>query len=111
MHEQPRMKIADITMGVRQRQDLGDIAGLAKSIEELGLLQPIVVTPDRNLVAGRRRLEAVKELQWTEVPVRGAENLASRFRNKSRPRDSRIDSVPLGQPSCRAASSYVFPSR
>jgi ParB/RepB/Spo0J family partition protein len=69
------MKIADITMGVRQRQDLGDIAGLAKSIEELGLLQPIVVTPDRNLVAGRRRLEAVKELQWTEVPVRVAENL------------------------------------
>jgi ParB family chromosome partitioning protein len=41
---------------------MGDIPGLAKSIFELGLLQPIVITKDHKLVAGGRRLEAFKVL-------------------------------------------------
>lgn len=43
---------------------------LLKSIERHGLMQPIYVVPtgDRYLcVAGRRRLAAVKLLQWQEV--------------------------------------------
>jgi ParB/RepB/Spo0J family partition protein len=43
------------------RQDPGDLADLAASIRELGLLQPIVVTPSETrylLLAGRRRLAA-----------------------------------------------------
>ena len=63
------MKISEIKIGKRYRQDLGDIASLAKSIQEIGLLHPIVVTPSGELIAGRRRLEAVKSLGWEEAPV------------------------------------------
>ena len=63
------MKISEIKIGKRHRRDLGDIATLAKSIQETGLLHPIVVTPMGELIAGRRRLEALKSLGWEETPV------------------------------------------
>jgi len=63
------MKISDIVVGTRHRKDMGDVAGLAASIKELGLLHPIVVRPDGVLVAGERRLRAAKLLGWTEIPV------------------------------------------
>ena len=56
----PTVKVTDIIVGERYRKDLGDIAALAASIQQVGLLQPIVVKPDMQLVAGRRRLEAVR---------------------------------------------------
>lgn len=46
----------------RHRQDLGDLTDLAKSIEQMGLLHPVVITPDYRLVAGERRLSACKQL-------------------------------------------------
>ena len=39
---------------------LADITALAESIERLGLLQPVVVTPDDKLVAGYRRIKAFR---------------------------------------------------
>ena len=48
--------IADIRIGKRHRQELGDIESLAKSIEMLGLLHPIAVTPAGSLIAGARRI-------------------------------------------------------
>ena len=65
----PTLKVTDIVIGERFRKDLGDIAALANSIRDVGLIQPLVVTSDLRLVAGRRRLEAVRELGWDEVPV------------------------------------------
>src|SRR5262249_4945386 len=50
-------------------RDMGDIAGLAASIDEIGLLQPIVVTPDGRLIAGARRLAAAKRLGRLDIPV------------------------------------------
>ena len=64
------VNVEDIKLGERHRSDLGDIASLAESIIEVGLLHPIVVTPSRLLIAGRRRLEACKALGWSTVPVR-----------------------------------------
>jgi len=58
-----------IVVGERFRKDLGDIQGLAQSIKEVGLLHPIVITPDGRLIAGRRRLEACRSLGWTKIPV------------------------------------------
>ena len=46
---------------------MGDLAGLAKSIERYGLLHPIVIDDHRHLVAGMRRIEACKRLGWTEI--------------------------------------------
>jgi ParB-like nuclease domain/DNA methylase len=61
--------IADIIVGPRHRQDLGELDVLAASLSEVGLLQPVVVTPNNRLVAGSRRLEAAKRLGWNTIPV------------------------------------------
>ena len=58
-----------IQVGRRFRKALGDLQALAESIEEVGLLHPVVDTPQGRLIAGRRRLEAVKLLGWRTVPV------------------------------------------
>lgn len=64
-----------IKVGDRVRQDLGDIDAMVASIEDVGLLQPIVVDRELNLVAGQRRLEAIKRLGWSKVRVSVAENV------------------------------------
>jgi N6-adenosine-specific RNA methylase IME4 len=64
------MPLNEIIVGDRHRRDLGDVKGLAASIAEIGLLHPVVVTPARKLVAGARRLAAVKALGWKTIPVR-----------------------------------------
>ncbi len=53
----------------RYRRDVGDLRPLAESMREVGLLHPVVVTPDAVLVAGARRLAAAKMLGWGRVPV------------------------------------------
>jgi ParB family chromosome partitioning protein len=64
MSERP---ISSILIGMRHRRDLGDVTGLAQSIREVGLLQPIVVTPAGQLIAGERRLAACKQLGWLKI--------------------------------------------
>ena len=66
---QDQLPILTIKVGVRFRKDLGDIDALAKSIGEIGLLHPIVVNENNELIAGVRRLEACKKLGWTDIPV------------------------------------------
>jgi ParB-like chromosome segregation protein Spo0J len=58
-----------IRIGKRFRRDLGDIAGLAASIVEFGLFHPITIKRDGTLLAGHRRLEALRLLGRTEIPV------------------------------------------
>jgi hypothetical protein len=65
-----KVAIADIVVPPRRREDLGDLSGLASSIEQYGLIHPIVVDESNTLVAGERRLEACKRLGWAEVDVR-----------------------------------------
>ena len=55
-------RLESIVVGARHRKDLGDIPALMHSIEEVGLLQPITITPDGVLVCGARRLEAMRRL-------------------------------------------------
>lgn len=61
-HIELERQIDSITVGVRHRKDPGDLNALMKSIAEVGLLQPITVTPDGVLVCGWRRLEAMRRL-------------------------------------------------
>jgi ParB-like nuclease domain len=61
--------IAEIVVGARHRRDLGDVASLARSIEQNGLLHPVVIRRDGRLIAGERRLEAYKLLGRTEIPA------------------------------------------
>ena len=64
-----KLPISKIKVRNRYRKSLGDIAPLAASIKDVGLLHPIVVRPDCRLIAGERRLAACKRLGWTSVPV------------------------------------------
>ena len=70
------VRIADVKIGKRARKDPGDLEGLMKSISELTLLQPIVVTRAGELIAGQRRLEACKQLGWEAIPAVVAEGIA-----------------------------------
>lgn len=63
------MKTENVIIGERHRKDMGDIATLAKSISEVGLLHPIVVTNEGKLIAGERRLKACKALGWKNIPA------------------------------------------
>lgn len=65
-----KLPLEAIIIGERRREDYGDIAALAESIKTYGLLHPIVVDQDGNLVAGERRLRAVEALGWGSVDVR-----------------------------------------
>ena len=44
-----------------------DVSDLINSIQEVGLLQPIVVTPDNLIVSGHRRFKAIESLGWSLV--------------------------------------------
>lgn len=59
----------------RQREGLPDIESLAASIAKRGLLQPLVITREGRLVAGRRRLAAVTVLGWMDVPVQWTDEI------------------------------------
>jgi len=64
------MKIKEIKINPRIRVDLGNDFDLLKdTIEQRGMLQPIVVDKENNLIGGFRRLQAAIELGWKEVPV------------------------------------------
>ena len=60
------LKTCPINSGIYRDSDVGD---LINSIQEVGLLQPIVVTPNNLIVSGHRRFKAIQTLEWTEVEV------------------------------------------
>ena len=47
-----------------------EFASLVSSIRSRGLLDAIIVTADRVVVSGHRRLAACQELGWPEIPVK-----------------------------------------
>lgn len=63
----------------RRSADADSVRGLADSIREVGLLNPLTVDSRHTLIAGLHRLEAVKLLGWTEVEctVSSLEGLAA----------------------------------
>ncbi len=62
------MRLSEIK-GTEPIREHGDIKSLADSIQKDGLLHPLVVNQNKELVCGRRRFEAVKSLGWETVPV------------------------------------------
>lgn len=63
------LKISDITVGERARDDYGDLESLTASIKDKGILQPITVSEDYMLLAGGRRLVAAKDAGLIEIPA------------------------------------------
>jgi len=71
----PRVKISEIKVGPRVRKDYGDLEKLSLSIQRYGLLHPICITRDKQLVAGERRLKACQMLGMEEIEVKYLEDL------------------------------------
>ena len=79
LSEVSSVAISSVTVPKHRQRALRDVSPLRDSIAELGLLQPIVLTPDRVLVAGLHRLKACEALGWNEIPavVRQVEGLTA----------------------------------
>ena len=60
------LKTCPINSEIYRDSDVGD---LVNSIGDVGLLQPIVVTPDNTIISGHRRFKSIQSLGWTEVEV------------------------------------------
>ena len=62
------VKISDIKIKPGRRDAKPKAVNeLARSIQAVGLLNPIIVNGDNSLIAGLHRLEAAKKLGWTEI--------------------------------------------
>jgi DNA modification methylase len=59
----------------RARKTFDNIDKLAISIQEYGLIEPVVVDREHNLIAGERRLRACQLLEWKEIEVFYVEEL------------------------------------
>ena len=88
-------QIDSIVVGKRHRRDPGDIAALMRSIEEVGLLQPITITPDGVLVCGWRRLEAVRRLGWRTLRVWVRSGISDRLSELLAQQDENAQRKPL----------------
>ena len=71
----PKIKVADVKVTPRFRTKFVDIDKLANSIQEFGLIHPIVIDENNKLIAGERRLKAHKKLKWEFVEVRYIKDL------------------------------------
>ncbi len=65
----PDVPVNEVVVPENRLRELHDYSGLASSMSEIGLLQPITVTKANRLVAGRHRLEAARSLGWEKIPA------------------------------------------
>ncbi len=70
------VKIEEIQVKDRIRKNLGDLTNLKESLKNYGLLNPITINGNKELIAGERRLQAAKELGWTTINATILENLS-----------------------------------
>jgi ParB family chromosome partitioning protein len=63
------MSISDISINNKYLRTDTDVDSLMKSIEQIGLIAPLVVNKDNKLIAGGRRYSALKAMGWEEAPI------------------------------------------
>jgi ParB-like chromosome segregation protein Spo0J len=83
------MKISEIKIGQRTRNDMGDLRALADSMAK-ALIHPPTVDRDGNLIAGQRRIAAAQLLGWTEIPVTICTTLKDALQKLAAERDENI---------------------
>lgn len=64
-----QINIGDVIIKSRIREEMGDLEELSKSIQDYGLLIPIIINRQNVLVSGFRRIEACKMLGYSTVPA------------------------------------------
>lgn len=88
------LSVTDIAVGTRHRTEMGDLASLAESIRREGLLQPIGVTPELELVFGERRLRAVRDVLKSETILARVVNVTSILAGEYAENEVRKDFTP-----------------
>lgn len=94
-HAQLQRSIESIRIGARHRRDPGDLQQLMDSLERFGLLQPITITTDGFLICGFRRLEAARQLGWSNVRVWVRSGLSDELTLLLAERDDNLTHKPL----------------
>lgn len=72
----PWLYVSAVLFGDRYRTTLGDLEPLMASIERFGQRYPIIVLDNHKLLAGERRLEALRRLGIRQVNVRTVSTVA-----------------------------------
>lgn len=62
-------KISDLKLNNEYLRVETDVSALKKSLESVGLIHPVTINQEDELLAGARRFQAVSELGWKEIPV------------------------------------------
>ncbi len=62
-------QLSDIQLSSDYLRKDTDVDALKMSIESVGLINPVTINADGELLAGARRFQAVSELGWAEIPV------------------------------------------
>ena len=70
-----QINVNDIVIKHRIRVNLGNLTQLMESMRRHGLMNPILITQNRELIAGNRRLESAKRLGWTTIEARIIDSL------------------------------------
>lgn len=70
------VQIKDIKIKKRVRNDLGNLEDLKDSLRLYGLLNPITLNKQFELIAGERRLQAAKQIGWTSINANIIDNLS-----------------------------------
>lgn len=96
-HIELERAVDSIGVGRRHRQDYGDLAPMVDSIRRHGLLQPITITLDGNLICGARRLAAIKLLGWKTVKVWVRSGVSDRLGQLLAEQDDNLLHKPLTQ--------------
>lgn len=63
-------EITRISVNTRLRRRLGDLTDLQESMQKRGLINPVTVTADGELITGERRLRSAEALGWDQIDVR-----------------------------------------
>lgn len=61
------LQLGEIKVKKRIRKELGDLQHLMKSMRDYGLMNPVVVNRNLELIAGHRRLESARRLGWENI--------------------------------------------
>ena len=64
-----QLPIEDIKIKKRIRKDFGDLTSLIDSLRSHGLMNPVVITKNNELIAGHRRIASAKVLGWKSIDV------------------------------------------
>lgn len=64
-----QIELKDIKAPRRVERDSSQLKSLVDSIKDLGLIEPIILNERKEIISGRRRFFAAKELEMKKVPI------------------------------------------